>query len=143
MNFNISAEKIRVITALLPVLDGTDWWVRRVEVAWYVGRCMAAGFCETDEQMRLCAKRFMAGKRRVTPPGTQRRKDAEKAKRKLLASMPSELDAAIVEAMESNAARQFADGNDKALNSVVGMVLMKYKADPAFIRGVLIERLKK
>lgn len=93
--------------------------------------------------MRLCAKRFMAGKRRVTPPGTQRRKDAEKAKRKLLASMPAELDAAIVEAMGSNAARQFADGNEKALNSVVGMVLRKYKADPAFIRCVLIERLKK
>ena len=41
-----------------------DAFAMRNEVAHYVDRCMAAGFC---------AGRYLAGKRKVTAPGTARR----------------------------------------------------------------------
>ncbi len=45
----------------------------RNEVAHYVDRCMAAGFCKTEDDIRACAGRYLAGKRKVTAPGTARR----------------------------------------------------------------------
>ena len=107
-----------------------------------MNRCEMAGFCDTDDMRRLCAQRYMAGKRKVTPPGTQRRKVAERERRRLLRAMPVALTEAIAVAAESTAAQQFATGNDKALNAVVGMVLKKYKAEPAFVRELLAARLR-
>ena len=137
-----SSNRLRLIQALIPVLERTPWWERRHEVEWYVNRCEMAGFCDTDDMRRLCAQRYMAGKRKVTPPGTQRRKVAERERRRLLRAMPIALTEAIAVAAESTAAQQFATGNDKALNAVVGMVLKKYKAEPAFVRELLAARLR-
>jgi len=101
-----------------------------------------AGFCATDDMLRLCAQRYMAGKRKVTPPGTLRRKAAERERRRLLRNMPAELTAAIASATDSAAAQQYAAGNDKSLNAVVGMVLKQYKAEPSFVRELLATRLR-
>lgn len=131
----------RLAEALTPVLTG-GWWERRWEVAWYVNLCEMAGFCTTDDMRRLCAQRYMAGKRKVTPPGTCHRKRAERERRRLLRDMPPDLTEAIVSASNSTAAQQFATGNDKALNAVVGMVLKKYKAEPSFVRELLAARLR-
>lgn len=131
----------RLAEALTPVLTG-EWWEHRWTIAWYVNRCEMAGFCVTDDMRRLCAQRYMAGKRKVTPPGTQRRKTAERERRRLLRDMPDALTAAIEVAVNSAAAQQFAAGNDKALNAVVGMVLRQYKAEPATVRELLAARLR-
>lgn len=143
VNFQITAKTMHVITVLTPLLADTEWWPRRGDVAWYVGRCIAAGFCGTDDLIRLCAQRFMAGKRRVTPPGTRRNKESEKAKRKLSRCMPYQLNDAIAEAIESDAGQEYANGNDRAINAVVGQVLRKYKADPSFVREEIARRMKK
>lgn len=139
---SISADTLRVIQAILPVVEGTAWWEKRADVAWYVGRCIAAGFCKTDDQMRLGASRYMSGKKKVTPPGAKRKKEAEKERRRLEKSIPVELAAALDEAVQSDAARQYMAGNAKALNAVVGMVVRRYKADPAFVRGQITKRLQ-
>lgn len=131
----------RLADAITSVLEG-EWWDRRWEVAWYVNRCEIAGFCETDNMRRLCARRYMAGKRKVTPPGTKRRKREERERRKLMREMPAALVEAIEVSLASDAAKQFSMGNDKALNAVVGMVLKQYKADPSFVRDVLTKRLR-
>lgn len=131
----------QLANALTPVLNG-EWWDRRWEVAWYVNLCEMAGFCDSDDMRRLCALRYMAGKRKVTPPGTQRRKKAERERRKLLGNMPPALVEAIAAAETSTAAQQFAAGNDKALNAVIGMVLKQYKADPSVVRELLVGRLR-
>ena len=131
----------RLAEALTPVLTG-GWWNRRWEVAWYVNLCEIAGYCTTDDMRRLCAQRYMAGKRKVTPPGTRRRKTAEREKRRLRRNIPAELQAAIAAAAQSAAAQQYAAGNDKALNAVVGMVLKQCKAEPSFVRELLAARLR-
>lgn len=137
-----NASIISLMRPLIQVLDGTEWWEKRYEVAWYVNRCEIAGFCDTDDMRRLCAKRYMAGKRKVTPPGTERRKRAERERRKILSSVPQDLMDAISDAVTSEAARQFAGGNDKALNAVVGIVLRRHKADPAAVRKLIVSRLR-
>ena len=131
----------RLAEALTPILGGV-WWDRRWEVAWYVNLCEMAGFCQTDDMRRICAQRYMAGKRKVTLPGTQRRKAAERERRRLLRNMPPELTAAIDLATNSLAAQQYAEGNDKALNAVVGMVLKQYKAEPSLVRELLAAQLR-
>lgn len=131
----------RLAEALTPVLNG-EWWDRRWDVAWYVNLCEMAGFCRTHDMRRLCAQRYMAGKRRVTPPGTQRRKTAERERRRLSRDMPKALMEAIASASNSTAAQQFAAGNDKALNAVVGMVLKQYKAEPTLVRELLAAKLR-
>lgn len=134
-------EHSTITGALTPVLNG-EWWDRRWELAWYVVRCEMAGFCDSDDMRRLCALRYMAGKRKVTPPGTQRRKAKERERRKLLRNMPPALMEAIEAAENSTAAKQFAEGNEKALNAVVGMVLKQCKAEPSFVRDLLADRLR-
>lgn len=129
----------RLAEALTPILT-KEWWSRRWHVAWYVNLCEMAGICDTDHMRRLCAQRYMAGKRKVTPPGTRRRKKTEKERARLMLNTPNELTAAIDVALESTAAQQYAAGNDKALNAVVGMVLRQYKANPAVIRELISAR---
>lgn len=137
-----SPQSMRIISALVPVLDKTQWWDRRLDVAWYVSRCVAAGFCNTEDMMRLCARRYMEGKRKITPPGTKRKKNAQKERRRLAKSVPVELASAIAEVAGSDLARQYAGGNHRALNAMVGKVLKASKADPEFVRNQIIAMIE-
>ena len=136
-----SATDLRLMQALDSVLAGTDAWSRRWAVAGYVQLCEMAGFCSTDDMRRLCAQRWLAGKRKVSPPGARRRKNAEREMRRLLADAPPPLTRAIEAVATTDAAAQFVAGNGKALNALVGMVLRQYKVDPAVVRALLIRRL--
>lgn len=107
------------------------------EMAWYVGRCELAGFCKTNDQVRLIAERYIAGKRKVSPPGTQRRKNEADAVRKALANVPAELAAAVKAAVASPVGVQVVGGNDKAKNSLIGMVMKQYKTTPALVMQLL------
>lgn len=125
-------------SALIPILKDTQSWACRYEIAWYVSRCEMAGFCKTDEMRQLCAQRWMAGKRKVSPPGHKRRKRAASLMRKMLGNPPVELLAAVSAALKTDAARQYAEGNLKALNALVGMVLKAFKTDAGVVRQLLI-----
>jgi hypothetical protein len=139
-----SAARLRTIESLIPLLQHTEHWNARWGVELYVTRCIEAGFCKTSDQIKLCAERFLAGKRRVTPPGTKRRKVAERKQREILKNTPPELMAAVTAAIADNAKAidQYKSGTEKALNAVVGAVMKRHKADPAIVRLLLIEAIK-
>lgn len=120
----------------MPVLKDTEFWDRRQDVLWYVSLCEDRGFADTDDQKRQCAQRYMAGKRKISAPGTKRRRRAAQEMRKLLANLPPELVTAVDEACQSDMAKQVA-GNPKALNALVGMVLKNHRAPPAVVRQLI------
>ena len=110
---------------MLPLLHESASWDSHYEIEWYVWKCIDAGFCKTPDQIRLCASRWIAGKRKVTPPGTERRKVEAAKKAALIANVPPELSAAIdvVLAESAKAVAQFKAGTEKALNALVGGVI--------------------
>ena len=128
--------------ALIPILAGTPDWDKRHDIAWYVSRCQMSGFCDTLEMMRLCAKRWLAGKRKVSPPGTKRRKSKARERRKIMNNLPPELIVAIATACKTEAAAQYRGGNEKALNSLVGVVLRSVRTDASLVRELLIQEIK-
>jgi len=134
-------EDSETIGVLIDLLQGTPNWEHRFDIAWYVSRCEMVGFCKTGDQVRLCAERYIAGKRKVTPPGTERRKKDERRRRKMLRNIPAELVKAISEVIAENAKaiQQYKDGNEKAINSMVGGVMKRYRGDPAVIKILLIQ----
>ena len=138
------AERYKVLVSLVDLLFGTKNWDNRLNIEWYVWRCVAGGFCDTPDQIRLCAERYIAGKRKVNPPGTSRRKKAAKKMRDGLKNTPPELLSAIKECLlaQQKAVDQYKNGNDKALNSLVGGVMKSYKGDPALIRQLLIQHIQ-
>jgi Asp-tRNA(Asn)/Glu-tRNA(Gln) amidotransferase B subunit len=128
---------------LIPLLQNTQHWENRWNIEAYVSRCMEKGFCKTADQMRLCAERYIAGKRKINPPGTQRRKVQEKKKAEALKNAPVELINAILQAMAENekAVTQFKNGNEKVLNALVGGVMKRYKADPVIVKELLLQKI--
>lgn len=137
-------ERLSVISALIPVLQHTPTWGRRYEVEAYIWRCVDAGFCSTDDQVKLCAERYLAGKRKVTPPGTARRLKAERKLKEILSKVPPELQTAIDAALteQCKAIVQYKSGIEKALNAIVGSVMKRHKADPAIIKELLIRSIR-
>lgn len=122
-------------------------WGKRYEIARYISLCMRAGFCKTDDQIRLCADRWLAGKRKVTPPGTGRKKRAAKELAKIRFNVPAQLSAAIrnvVTANKDKAVAEYRNGNDKAINALIGQVLrqcdsMATRPDALFIKELLVD----
>lgn len=133
------------VGALVDMLQHTPDWDRRWDILWYVQLCEMAGHADTDDQRRGCAARYIAGKRKITPPGTERRKKAAKEQRKLLANVPAELKAAVAAVCAENAKaiEQYKGGNEKALNSMIGAVMKRHKSEPTVIRTLLIAEAQK
>lgn len=111
----------------------------RDKIVWYVDLCVRAGFCKTGDDMRQCAERYLAGKRKVSPPGTKRRKEQAKQRRKLLSNVPESLLTCIKAVVSENAkiVEQVKQGNDKALNALVGKVMKVQRYDAVAIRELL------
>ena len=124
------------------VEDMPEWFDKRHSVAYYVDRCIQKGFCKTADQMRMCALRYIAGKRKVTPPGTKKRKTAAKKLAHVLRNVPPMLLDAVVTVCKSKAADEYRNGNIKAINSMVGMVMKISKHDAAIIKQLLINKLE-
>lgn len=125
------------------ILWGTPFWEKREEVAWYADRCVEAGIVVDVASLEVCVRRYMAGKRKLTPPFTKTRKRAAIRLRKALAAVPVEVLALVEEVCSSNLAEQYKQGNAKALNAMVGMVLKKHKMEPAAVKQLLINRMEK
>jgi hypothetical protein len=139
-----TAERLDLVGALIPLLEGTSHWESRWDIEWYVSKCMMAGFCKTEDQMRLCASRWIAGKRKINAPGTARRERDAKRMREMLANTPPELLKAVQEvvAEQTKAVEQYRAGTEKALNALVGGVMKRFKSDPATVRELLIKQIK-
>lgn len=131
----ITASNIRLIQAITPVIGAS--WVDRWRVAHYVNLCEMHGFADTDDKKRQCALRYIAGKRKITPPGHRRRKTEAKARAAAIRDASPELIAAVRNAATTDAARQFASGNAKAINALVGHVMRTQRADPAVIKQLI------
>ncbi len=131
------------IGVILDVIkDMPEWWDRRFQIFYYVSSCMVKGFCKTTDQMRLCALRYIAGKRKITPPGTKKRKTAAKKLAHVLRNVPPVLLDAVDTVCKSKAADEYRNGNIKAINSMVGMVMKISKHDAAIIKQLLINKLE-
>ena len=115
--------------------------VERVDIAYYVSKCIDRGFVLTPIIAEQCVERYLVGKRKVTPPFTRRRKDAEKKVKKELQNVPKDVLDAVIEAKQSNAYNQYLGGNEKSLNAAVGMVIKKTKCNPALARKLLEKKL--
>lgn len=140
-NVEWSAEFGERAAAISPLIEGTEFFDQRWDIAWYVALCERSGFCSTYDERQNCARRYMAGKRKVSPPGTRHRKEAAKNMRKLLSSPPPELITAIEGVVNGPVADQFRSGNAKAMNALVGAVIKQHKSDPAAVRELLTRRL--
>ena len=127
---------------IVDVVHGTPHWEKRNDILWYVGLCERAGFASSKSQRQNCALRYMAGKRKVSPPGTKRRKRSLQEQRKMLKNMPPELIAAIDSACQSDLAKQVLGGNAKAMNALIGSILKAHKAPAAIVKQLLEAKLK-
>lgn len=137
------AEDSQLIGVVMDTIEGMPgWWDKRFSVAAYVSRCVQAGFCKTSDQMRLCALRYIAGKRKITPPGTKKRKTAAKKLAAVLKNVPYMLSDAVDTVCKSKAADEYRSGNTKAINSMVGMVMKIHKYDAAIVKQLLINKLE-
>lgn len=135
-----------VISVLQPYLIGMskDIWNNRQAIAHYVDLCMMAGFCKTEDDVRNCADRYIAGKRKVSPPGTRRRKKLAKEQRKLRESIPQELHDAVRKVIDENkkAVDQYLGGNEKSINALVGQVMRLHKFDALIVKELLVSSVR-
>ena len=139
-----NVERSTIVEGVFSLLEKHPLtWDQKIELEWYLDKCRAKGFANTRDEIRLCAERFFAGKRKVTAPGYSRRKRSDKERKKIMANVPAELTAAITQVIQEQhkAVAQYKSGVDKALNALVGNVMKKYKGDPAVIRELLIQHL--
>lgn len=113
------------------------------DMVWYLSECGIAGFMNTNDQARLCAQRWIAGKRKVTPPGTKRRKREAKERKKVMLNLPKALVDAISNVVASDVFKHVVGGNEKAANSLMGMVMRQHKADPQLIKQLLAAEIEK
>lgn len=111
-------------------------------MVWYLSLCESK-FAKTNDQIRLCAQRWIVGKRKVTPPGTKRRKREAKERKKALLNLPKALIDAIANVVASDVFKQVVGGNEKAANSLMGMVMKQHKADPQLIKQLLAAEIEK
>lgn len=129
-------ELSTLVSALMPILHETQWWAHKDEIVWYVSLCQRKGFAKTPDEMRACAQRWMAGKRKVTSPGTSARKRREREIRQTLANTPPEL-MAVARAAVAVTDLTKLKTNPKTINALVGAVMKRYKADPGAIKALL------
>jgi hypothetical protein len=147
IEYDYTAESERVeywqlVGNIINVIRGTPHWEKREEILWYVSRCEMAGFAETADEKQNCALRYMAGKRKVSAPGTKRRKRSLQEQRKMLRNLSPQLVAAINAAALTDLAKQFIGGNAKAMNALIGSVLKEHKAPAALIKQLLETKMK-
>jgi len=144
---SLTKRKVRdfpsLCSDLYDILEGTSFWEKREEVAWYADRCIGAGIVTDAASLEVCVRRYMAGKRRITPPFTKTRKRAAIRLRKALAAVPADILALVVEVCSLPIAEQYRQGNTKALNAMVGMVLKKHRLEPAAVKQLLINQMEK
>lgn len=131
-----------LVGEIIGVVYKTPHWENRYKILHYVSRCEMAGFATTTSEKQNCAMRYMAGKRKVSAPGTERRKRANKELRAALANVPPELSAAIDAASQSALAKQVIGGNAKAMNALIGSVLKTHKVAAALVKQLLEAKLK-
>lgn len=138
-----TSDDIRLMGVLNPLLLHSTHWENRWQIIWYVQRCESKDWCNSDDVRRSCAQRYISGKRKITPPGTARKKAAAKKLTQFLKNPPTELLNLILEACNSEIGKQVQEGNTKALNSLVGSVLKKYKTDPNAVKILIMQNFGK
>lgn len=107
------------------------------DLGWYLSRILMR-FPQAD--LRACAARWMQGKRAVTLPGHKSAQRAACARRKSLRLDTPRILAAL-ELVDQSLLAQYAAGNHKVLNAIVGKVIAHTKAEPGAVRTVVFAQL--
>jgi hypothetical protein len=140
MMWDIKTQKI--FHAIEPVLHNLEY-IQWVDVAWYVGLCANKGFANTSDQMRLCAERYVSGKRKVSAPWTRKNKKIKKERDQQLRNVPHEILDAVNIVCSGNLGQQYKAGNTKVINAMVGQVMKVKKIDAAVVMQLLKTQLEK
>jgi hypothetical protein len=108
------------------------------QIGYYLSLCNIAGFAKTEKDLDACARRYLAGKRKVSPPFTKTRKNAAIKARKARESVPKEVLDQIDFVMTLPMAQNV---NEKSINALVGMVLKKHKYNPQVVKELIQSRV--
>ena len=124
------AERMQVISAILDVVSCHP---QRYEIEWYVWKCKDAGFVHTKQDIHNVVNRWLAGKRKITPPGTKKNKKLEKEKKK---GIPQDIKQVVLSILEENKqlVNNYKQGQDKALNVLVGRAIKATSYAPALLK---------
>jgi hypothetical protein len=141
MNHYFPRERGRLISIIMPVIRAANAWDQRYEVEWYVNRCEMHGWCNTEDIRRRCAERYLAGKRKVSLPGTKTKRRLHAKIRKELTQINPEISALVNQLSQTEAAKQYCLGNEKAINPLVGQ-LLKCGVTAQVARELLTQKLK-
>ena len=79
----------------------------------------------------------MAGKRKVSPPGTRRRKHVAAEIKKQISTIDDHTKKVIHDAKETGAYLKYLQGDLKSLNSAIGYVLKQCKISAHLVRYML------
>jgi hypothetical protein len=127
----------------LDLFNSLDCFLDRVpryvfdNILYYVAMCDMKGFCLDDNAKRLCAEDYLQGERTPGPPGWRKKETLQAERNSLKSSIPEELKEIISEVSKTETALQYRNGNSKALNSCVGMVMKRFKYDAAVVKQLL------
>jgi Asp-tRNA(Asn)/Glu-tRNA(Gln) amidotransferase B subunit len=140
------SERMSVLaSAIYPLLKSknndeesnfNEFFAVRHDILAYVDACESAEVCNDLISRQACANRWLVGKRKVSEPFTRTRKTAATKKRKALENLPRELVDIVESVKQKPQYQQYLDGNEKILNSLVGMVLKQFKYDAAAVKSL-------
>ncbi|MDE2098883.1 MAG: hypothetical protein KGL39_16640 [Patescibacteria group bacterium] len=133
-------ERSRIVEISLRVVrkheeEGVDLKLAH-EVGCYLDKCVHK-FSPSDAELEMCARRYLAGKRKASPPFTKTRKRAAAKARKARSTVPADVMAVIDRVVESAPAVV----SQKAVNALVGQVLRVHKFNPQVVKELIEAKL--
>lgn len=108
-------------------------------IRWYMGECI--DFINNYDDALLIARKYLKGKRKITPPFTRQRKEEARKKRKMLKNIPSELLTFLDEQSSNPLLQQYKDGNEKAINAFVGQIIKFVKQNSLPLEASVIKTI--
>lgn len=98
-------------------------------------------FINNYDDALLIARKYLKGKRKITPPFTRKRKEEARKKRKMLSNIPSELLSFLDEQSSNPLLQQYKDGNEKAINAFVGQIIKFVKQNSLPLEASVIKTI--
>lgn len=132
-----NAERYTVLSNIMDIIEpGHPSWNKRFDIEAYVWKCKDKGFVNTKSDVHNVIRRWLDGKRAITPPGARKLKKLAKERKK---GVPEELKGVVAEVVANNAkvVSSYKEGNEKSLNVLMGQTLKKVKYDPAIVKDYI------
>lgn len=93
----------------------------RNNLEYYMYQC--ENFINSYDDAVLVGRRYLAGKRKITPPFTRKRKEEMKKVKKATNNVPKQFLDFLSEQVNNDLIIQYKNGNEKAINAFVGQCI--------------------